>query len=84
MIEGKAAQKESTSEEEDSRPSETRIKAELEATAGSIAEKTWEGVSEPAEQAEPLETPKPSRSKEATRVMLSQSATEKETVLGKR
>ena len=49
------------------RPSEKRILAFARAVSRPIAFNTWEGSTEPLEQAEPLETAKPRRSSAITR-----------------
>ena len=49
-----------------------------------MAEMTWEGFRDPAEQAEPLEAQMPSMSRAARSVMLSVPVTVKLTVLAKR
>ena len=67
-----------------SRPSEKRTSELASLSVLPIAERTWEGFSEPAEQAEPAEAQMPSKSKAASWVMLSMPGTVKLAVLAKR
>ena len=74
----------STSARVEFRPSEKRTSELASAGFKPSAETTCEGVSEPAEHAEPLDAQMPSRSKPASNVMLSVFSTTKESVLVRR
>ena len=68
----------------DSRPSEKRISEFARPFSTPSASTTCEGSNDPAEQAEPLEAQMPSKSRPASRGMLSEPATTKATVLARR
>src|ERR1043166_4171317 len=74
----------STSSSVDSRPSEKRTNALASCFSTPNALITWDGSSEPAEQAEPLEAQMPSISNPANNAMLSEPRTRNETVFGRR
>ena len=83
MTAGRTLAAYSTSSAVESRPSEKRTK-ELASSFGTpIANRTCDGVRDPAEQAEPLEAQIPAMSRPASKAILSQPATVKETVLDK-
>ena len=62
-------------------PREKRIKDDASFLDLPRAERTWEGLREPEEQAEPEEAQIPSKSRAASKVMLSISGTVNEQVL---
>ena len=66
------------------RPREKRTPLEARVSARPIAFRTWEGSSEPEEQAEPLEAATPLRSRFISRVVPSAPGTETFTLLGRR
>lgn len=73
-----------TSSRQESQPRERRIKEEAREGGRPKASKTWEGKSEPDEQAEPLEAQREHRSRLARREKLSQPSIVKPTVLQRR
>src|SRR5208282_5362546 len=84
MIDGNTERRKSTCSEEDSRPREKRTKELARFLGFPREETTWEGASEPAEQAEPLEAQSPSISRAASSAILSEWSTTKETVFERR
>ena len=72
------------SSKEEQLPREKRTREREKSESGNKAETTWEGVTEPLEQAEPPEAQIPSRSKELRREMLSKPGKAKEAVLKRR
>jgi hypothetical protein len=84
MIPGRHLPTRSTSSTVDPRPSENRTNELAKPLSTPIAIKTCEGVSDPAEQAEPLDAQIPSMSSPANSDMLSAPSTVNATVFESR
>src|SRR6266446_2751211 len=84
MISGRTSSTRCTSANDESRPREKRMRALAASFSTPMALRTWEGSSDPAEQAEPLEAQIPSKSSPASNAMLSQPLAVNATVLQRR